>query len=223
MAANKNQAAIRILLVDDHEIVRTGVKLLLHRHADLRVVGEAGTAEEAVAAAARLKPDVVLLDLRLKKGTGIEACRAIRARLPGTRILILTAYTEEDTLMRAIQAGADGYVLKEINGQKLIEALREVAAGRAVLDRTATHRLMRSIRDGSLPMHQKIQQLSKNERAVMALVAEGQTNKEIAASLRLNVKTVKNYVSNILSKLCLERRSQVAVAYVQSRDPLPRE
>jgi DNA-binding NarL/FixJ family response regulator len=210
---------IRVLLVDDHEIVRSGLKMVLSRFPDIDVVGEAATPQETIEAALRLTPSVVLLDLRLKEGSGLDVCHTLRTQLPATSILILTAYADEDTIMRAVNAGADGYVLKEINSQNLVLAIRDVAAGKSVLDRTATQHLLNTIRDGTdLSSQSKFQNLSKQEARIMAYVAEGKTNKEIGELMPLSSKTVKNYLSNIMNKLGLTRRSQVAAIYTKYRE-----
>jgi DNA-binding NarL/FixJ family response regulator len=209
---------IRLLVVDDHEVVRMGLRTLLSQTPGLAVIGEASTVPEAVEAATRLAPDVVLLDVRLGKESGFDACRRIQA-LPGDiRVLILTSYADDSIVLEAIQAGADGYLLKEIGAEALLNAIRQVAAGQSILDPSVTKWVLGRIKTDAEPgqgQPRRIDTLSGQERRVLALVAEGRTNKEIARELGLSDKTVKNYFSNILDKLQLTRRSQAAAFYVQ--------
>jgi two-component system, NarL family, response regulator DevR len=215
---------IDILIVDDSELVRTGLKTLLDAHArtagnHLRMVGEASTANSAVAETVRLKPDVVLMDIRLPDGSGLEACRKILASDPDTKVLILTSVIDDNLVYDAMSSGAHGYLLKEINAQGLCQAIVDVAAGKFILDPTVTTHVLNLVRSGSNPPNEqdKLATLSAQERRVLALVAEGKTNKEIAESMGLSDKTVKNYLSNIFEKLKISRRSQAAVLYTSSR------
>lgn len=220
------QKSIDILIVDDSELVRTGLKTLLDAHARtagtlLRMVGEASTANSAVAETVRLKPDVVLMDIRLPDGSGLEACRKILASDPDTKVLILTSVIDDNLVYDAMSSGAHGYLLKEINAQGLCQAIVDVAAGKFILDPTVTTHVLNLVRSGSNPPNEtdKLATLSAQERRVLALVAEGKTNKEIAESMGLSDKTVKNYLSNIFEKLKISRRSQAAVLYTSSRGP----
>jgi two-component system response regulator DevR len=211
-------APIRLLLVDDHEIVRAGLKTLLEKAKDIEIVGEADTKSTALDETNRLKPDVVLLDIRLPDGNGFEACRQIRGINATTRVLFLTAFGDDDTVFESISAGGDGYLLKEMNADRLIQAIRNVAAGQSVLDPAITGRVMQRVRKASEPATKdKLDLLSAQEKRVLALVTEGKTNKEIAADMGLSDKTVKNYLSNLLDKLKLTRRSQAAAFYVQHK------
>jgi two-component system response regulator DevR len=208
--------SIRLLLVDDHKVVRSGLKALLSDTANVDVIGEAGTAAEAVIEAARLKPDIVLMDVRLPDGSGIDACREIRTARPETRVLFLTSFADEDAIFATIFAGADGYLLKEIDEDGLIRAIETVAGGRSILDPSITQRVLARMKAYSVQAtEQKGEQLSPQEQRVLALVAEGQTNKEIAAALGLSDKTVRNYLSNIFQKLQITRRSQAAALYAR--------
>jgi len=208
--------SIRLLLVDDHKVVRSGVKALLSGTGNIDVVGEAGTVADAVSVAARLKPDLVLMDVRLPDGSGIDACREIRTARPETRILFLTSFADDDAVLATILAGADGYLLKEIDEDGLIRAIETVAAGRSILDPSVTQRVLARIKDQASPAgQQKDAGLSPQEQKVVALVAEGQTNKQIAVALGLSDKTVRNYLSNIFQKLQVTRRSQAAALYAR--------
>lgn len=213
--------AIRLLLVDDHEMVRIGLRTLLGKVKTIQVVGEAGTAADALTEAVRLKPDVVLMDLRLPDGSGIDACREIRAACAATKVLFLTSYSEEDVVLASVVAGASGYLLKEIGGEALIRAIESVAAGQSILDPAVTQRVlarMQSLTTQAAKVKKKEEeeeeQLSRQEQRVLALVAEGKTNKEIAAALDLSDKTVKNYLCNIFQKLRVSRRAQAAAKFV---------
>ncbi|MBA3849170.1 MAG: DNA-binding response regulator [Opitutus sp.] len=214
---------ITLLLVDDSELVRTGLKTLLGARSEksmFQVVGEAATAAGAVTETFRLKPDVVLLDIRLPDGTGFEACRQILARAGDTRVLILTSVIDDNLVYEAMSSGAHGYLLKEINAQGLSQAIIDVAGGKFILDPAVTTRVLNLVRNG-VPQHEgdRLAQLSAQERRVLALVAEGKTNKEVAEQMGLSDKTVKNYLSNIFEKLQISRRSQAAVLYAESRTP----
>lgn len=200
---------IRLLLVDDHEVVRAGLRALLRKADDIEIVGEVGTTAEALVAAADLRPDVILMDLRLPDGSGVEACREILSDLPDTRILILTSYPDEQAIMSTIMAGAAGYLLKDISHQALVRAIRDAKAGKPILDSKMTLRVARRV--------QKVSELSPQELRILPLVVEGKTNKEIAAALSLSDKTVKNYLSNAFQKLNVSRRTQAAAMFVQGR------
>jgi DNA-binding NarL/FixJ family response regulator len=205
---------LRLVVVDDHEVVRQGLVALLDRKPTFQVVGEAGTVAEAIAEVGRLQPDLVVMDVRLPDGSGVEACREIRAEHPETRVIMLTSYPDEEAVLSAIVAGASGYLLKQTRGRDLVAALEAVGRGESLLDPGVTERVLERIRriaTGEQP--DELAGLTPQERKILMLVAEGKTNKEIAAEVFLSDKTVKNYVSSILSKLNLERRAQAA-AYV---------
>ncbi|MGB9723738.1 MAG: response regulator [Chloroflexia bacterium] len=205
------QTRWRVLLVDDHEVVRLGLRALLERYPHLQVVGEAGSAEEAVAEAVRKHPDVVVMDVRLPGRSGVEACREIRARLPDTRVIMLTSYEDDQALFEAIAAGASGYVLKQIGCEALVQAIETVGRGEALLDPAVTERVLRRVREGAQARHrQAFAGLTEQEMRVLAGVARGLSNKEIAYRLGLREKTVRNYVSAILGKLGLSSRVQAA-------------
>lgn len=205
----RSKDILRIVLVDDHEVVRAGLKALLDAQSDMEVVGEAGTAEDGVRRVGYDAPDVVVLDVRLPDASGIEACREIRTRWPDVGVLILTSYADEEALMSAIMAGAAGYVLKRIDSDALVGAVRKVGAGESLLDPAMTDRLFDRLR-GEEVDDPRIARLSPQERRILTLIAEGKTNREIADELFLAEKTVKNYVSNLLSKMEMSRRSEAA-------------
>ena len=212
-----SQAKWRILLVDDHEVVRVGLRSLLERYPHLQVVGEAGNAEEAVAEAQRLRPDVVVMDVRLPGRTGVEACREIRSSLPDTRVIMLTSYEEDQALFQAIAAGACGYVLKQIGSEALVRAIEAVGRGEALLDPAVTDRVLQRVRETAADRHrQAFAGLTDQELRVLAQVAKGLSNKEIARTLGLREKTVRNYVSDILAKLSLSSRVQAATYALQN-------
>ncbi|MRJ77494.1 response regulator [Aeromicrobium sp. SMF47] len=202
---------IRVFLLDDHEVVRAGVKELLERDGDIVVVGEAGTAAAALSRIPAVKPDVAVLDGRLPDGSGIEVCRQIRSRQAEIGAIILTSYDDDDALFSAIVAGAAGYVLKQIRGQELVDAVRHVAGGGSLLDPLATAKVMERLRVGSPEEPDEFKRLTPQERRILVLVAEGLTNRQIGERLKLAEKTVKNYMSNVLAKLGFERRTQAAV------------
>jgi two-component system, NarL family, response regulator DevR len=211
-------SSIRVMLVDDHEIVRQGLKSLLERREHLAVVAEAGSVAEAIAVAAQTKPDVIVMDVRLPDGTGIEACRDIRAERPETRVLMLTSYADDEAVYASIIAGAAGYLLKQTRGRELVSAIEAVARGESLLDPAVTVSVltrMRSLASGG--EKDKLSELTEQERRILALIAEGKTNREIAGAIYLSEKTVKNYVSTILSKLGMERRAQAAAFLADQR------
>lgn len=202
-------SAIRVLLVDDHEMVRAGLQGLLSRSEDLDIVGEAASAAGAVEAAMRLAPDVVLMDMRLPDGSGVDACREILSALPRTRVIFLTSYAEELARVSTVLAGAAGYLLKDIAHEELVEAIRAAAAGKPVNEPEATQLVAQRLRQSPA--------LSKQEYRVLALVVDGKTNREIGAELGLSEKTVRNYLSNAFQKLGVSRRSQAAAMFVRDR------
>jgi two-component system response regulator DevR len=209
---------LRLLVVDDHEVVRQGLVSLLERREHFQVVAEAGTAAEAVEMARKFEPDLVVMDVRLPDGSGIEACREIRAEFPATRVVILTSYPDEEAVLSAIIAGASGYLLKQIRGRDLISALESVGRGESLLDPAVTEKVLDRVRRiATGPYTDEMAQLTQQEQKILLLVAEGKTNKEIAAEVFLSDKTVKNYVSSILSKLNLERRAQAAAFVARHR------
>lgn len=207
---------IRLLLVDDHEVVRVGLKTVLAQQGRITVVGESSTTEAAVSDAARLKPDVILLDVRLPDGSGVDACREILASNPQVRIIFLTSYADDDSVLAAVLAGAHGYVLKEIDSAALLRAIHSVAEGHSILDPTVTERALRWLREvGAGAAVPGTEPLSAQEERVLALVAEGKTNKEIAVALSLSDKTVKNYLANVFQKLRITRRAQAAAFFAK--------
>ncbi|TMD27390.1 MAG: response regulator transcription factor [Chloroflexi bacterium] len=211
---------LRILLVDDHEIVRDGVKSLIDANEDMTVVAEAGTVAEAIAQAERTRPDVVVMDVRLADGSGIEATREIRARLEKTQVLMLTSFADDEALFASIMAGASGYVLKQIRGGELVRAIREVGAGKSLLDPDVTRSVLDRLRKGKTMRDEKLARLSAQEERILTLVARGMTNGQIGKELKLAEKTVKNYVSTILSKLEVARRAEAA-AYLARHTTTP--
>ncbi|MFF9981843.1 response regulator [Streptomyces erythrochromogenes] len=214
------KAPIKVFLLDDHEVVRRGLHDLLDAEADITVVGEAGTAEQALARGPALRPDVAVLDVRLPDGDGITVCRELRSRMPGLACLMLTSFDDEDALLDAIMAGAAGYVLKQIKGSDLVSAVRTVATGQSMLDPATTARLMQSLRSPEAagePQDARLATLTERERAVLALIGDGLTNRQIAKQLYLSEKTVKNHISRLLGKLGVERRVQAAVIAAQVR------
>ncbi|MFC9819587.1 response regulator [Streptomyces erythrochromogenes] len=212
------EAPIQVFLLDDHEVVRRGLYDLLDAEPDIEVVGEASTAEQALARGPALRPDVAVLDVRLPDGDGITVCRELRSRMPGLACLMLTSFDDEDALLDAIMAGAAGYVLKQIKGSDLVSAVRTVATGQSMLDPATTARLMHSLRDpetAKSPEDHRLATLSERERSVLELIGEGLTNAQIAKRLYLSEKTVKNHISRLLGKLGVERRVQAAVIAAQ--------
>lgn len=205
----------KILIVDDHEIVRKGLVMLISRQEGLVVAGEAGSAAEAVEKAKELSPDVVVLDIRLPDGSGVEACRDIRAENPDIKVLMLTSYSDEEAVMGSIMAGASGYLLKEIRSQEIVDAIKKIGSGQSLLDPMVTAGVLERIRNGN-DADDGWNQLSNQEQRILEFIADGKTNREIAQEIHLSDKTVKNYVSNILGKLEVSRRSQAA-AYLAER------
>jgi len=206
----------RILLVDDHEVVRLGLKSLLEHHPQFEVIGEAGTAKEAIELVGRIKPDIVLMDIRLPGMSGIEACEEITHNFPETRVVMLTSYAEDEMLFSAIRAGASGYVLKQIGGDDFIRALVAVGRGEALLDPAVTQRVFQEVRRAVKEEEASaFVNLSQQERHVLLLVSEGKTNREIAKALFLGEGTVRNYVSSILSKLGVSNRAEAAAYAVE--------
>lgn len=201
---------IRVYLLDDHDVVREGLKFLLEAQGDIEVVGESATATEATARIPALRPDVAVLDARLPDGSGIEVCRSVRALDPTINALILTSYDDDEALFAAIMAGAAGYVLKEIRSSDLVTAVRHVAAGKSLIDPELTARVLERVRNGPATPPE-LASLTDQERILLGHIAEGKTNRQIAEEMFLAEKTVKNYVSSILSKLGLQRRTQAAV------------
>ena len=200
---------LKVLLVDDHEVVRQGLRALLESNETIDGVGEAGTAADAVRRVGYDGPDVVVMDVRLPDGSGVDACREIRSRWPDIRVLMLTSYADEEALVAAIMAGAAGYVLKRINSDELVSSVQRVGRGESLLDPEMTERLFRKIR-GEAEEDPLLARLSPQERKILDLIAAGMTNREIAEELYLAEKTVKNYVSNLLGKLEMKRRSEAA-------------
>jgi two-component system response regulator DevR len=211
---------VRIFLLDDHEVVRRGVRDLLEAEPGLEVVGEAGTVAQALARVPALRPDVAVLDVRLPDGDGVTTCRELRSRVPGLACLMLTSFDDEEALLDAIMAGASGYVLKQISGTDLVTAVRTVAGGQSMLDAGATTRLMARMRGDSTHDKQPklLETLTEREREILALIGEGLTNREIGQRLFLAEKTVKNHISRLLSKLGVERRVQAAVIATHAAD-----
>ena len=201
---------IRVFLLDDHEVVRRGLRELLESAGDIEVVGESGLAAEAAARIPALRPDVAILDGRLPDGSGIDVCRDVRSVDPSINALILTSYDDDDALFAAILAGASGYVLKQITGHDLLDTVRRVAAGQQLIDPALTARVLERVRSGA-PTQPELADLTDREREILGLIAEGLTNRQIGERLFLAEKTVKNYVSSLLAKLGLERRTQAAV------------
>ncbi|MFD7165187.1 response regulator [Streptomyces violascens] len=220
------ESPIKVFLLDDHEVVRRGLHDLLDAEPDIVVVGEAATADHALARVPALRPDVAILDVRLPDSDGISVCRELRSRLPGLACLMLTSFDDDDALLDAIMAGAAGYVLKQIKGTDLLTAVRTVASGQSMLDPATTGRLMSSLRHDDTPEmspeESALAHLTPREVEILALIGEGRTNRQIGKELYLSEKTVKNHISRLLAKLGVERRIQAAVLAVQVH-PEPRE
>ena len=210
MTSEQPADPIRVFLLDDHELVRRGLAELLSGEEGIEVVGESGSAQEAIRRIPAVRPDVAILDARLPDGSGIDVCRDIRSVDPTIRALILTSYDDEEALLSAIMAGAAGYVLKQIRGTALVDGIRRVAAGQSLLDPAVTAQVLERVRGGPREPTE-LGLLTEQERRILNLIAEGLTNRQIAQRLHLAEKTVKNYVSSLLSKLGMERRTQAAV------------
>jgi two-component system response regulator DevR len=207
----ENEASpIRVFLLDDHEVVRRGIKELLESEGDIEVVGESGLAQEAVRRIPALRPHVAILDGRLPDGTGMEVCRDIRSVDPSIKALILTSYDDDEALFSAIMAGAAGYILKQVRGNDLVDTVRRVAAGESTLDPSVTARVLDRVRNGP-PRDQQLEALTTQEQKILELIGEGLTNRQIAERMYLAEKTVKNYVSSMLAKLGLTSRTQAAI------------
>lgn len=211
------QPVLRLLVVDDHEVVRQGLVALLDRREGFHVIAEAGTVAESIEAARRFHPDIVIMDVRLPDGSGIEACREIRAELPETRVVMLTSYPDEEAVLSAIVAGASGYLLKQVRARDLVAALEAVGRGESLLDPAVTEKVLERVRriaTGSRT--DELAQLTAQEQKILLLVAEGKTNKEIAQELQLSPNTVKNYLSNAFQKLQITRRAQAVALFHKS-------
>jgi DNA-binding NarL/FixJ family response regulator len=212
----QDESVIRVFLLDDHEVVRRGVGELLDNEPDLEVVGEASTAADALARVPAVRPDVAVLDVRLPDGDGVTVCRELRSRLPELRCLMLTSFADEEALFDAIMAGAAGYVLKQIRGTELVDAIRTVATGQSLLDPRTTARMLERMRS-TAAKSDPLAELTDQERTVLRLIGEGLTNREIGERMFLSEKTVKNYVSHLLAKLGIQRRTQAAVLATELR------
>jgi two-component system, NarL family, response regulator DevR len=218
-----SEQPIRVMIVDDHEVVRHGVRTLLEGADDVVISGEAGGVAESIQVAESTRPDVVVMDVRLVDGSGIEACREIRAARPDTKVIMLTSFADDEALFASIMAGAAGYVLKQVRGGDLLKSIRAVAAGQSLLDPAVTAPVLERLRKGKhLLKDEKLARLSPQEERILTLVAEGKTNREIGEALHLAEKTVKNYVSSILSKLEVARRAEAA-AYLARHSGTPGE
>lgn len=212
----RKDKTIRVMVVDDHEVVRVGLRTVLTQQDGISIVGEADTMAAAICEACRLKPDVVLMDIRLPDGSGVDACREILASCPHTRVIFLTSFADDDTVLGAVFGGADGYLLKEVNTAGLVQAIQSVARGQSILDPSVTQPILaRMRRVSSSKPSQSGPALSSQQQRVLALVGEGKTNKEIAVALSLSDKTVKNYLRTIFQKLRVTRRSQAAAHYAR--------
>lgn len=201
---------VPVFLLDDHEVVRQGVRALLEASGEVKVVGEAGLAAEALPRIKACQPRVAILDVRLPDGNGVEVCREVRSEFPDVFCLMLTSYSDDEALFEAIMAGASGYVLKQIRGNELVTAVKRVALGESLLDPAVTGRVLKRLREPT-PEDERLSRLTEQERKILDLIAEGCTNRQIGQRLHLAEKTVKNYVSNMLSKLDMERRTEAAV------------
>jgi len=210
--------AIRVFLLDDHEVVRRGVRELLEAEDDMTVVGEAGTAEQALGRIPPTKPQVALLDVRLPDGNGVEVCREVRSRHPEIACVMLTSFSDDEALMQAVVAGASGYLLKQIRGVDIVDAVRRVSRGDSLLDPSVTERVRSQLRS-SPAQDDRLARLTNQERRILVLIADGLTNRQIGDEMHLAEKTVKNYVSNLLAKLGMERRTQAAVFAARLESP----
>ncbi|GAA2089955.1 response regulator [Actinomadura alba] len=213
---------IRVFLMDDHEVVRRGVAALLSEEADIEVVGEAASAEQALARIPAARPDVAVLDVRVPDGDGVSVCREVRSRMPEVACLMLTSFSDEEALFDAVMAGAAGYVLKQIHGSDLVGAVRTVASGQSLLDPRSTAQMLQRLRDRAV-RKDPLSELSDQERQILELIGEGLTNRQIGERMFLAEKTVKNYVSNLFTKLNMSRRTQAAafVAQLKAARPKP--
>ena len=220
MTSSDTDRPIRVFLLDDHEVVRRGVADVLESDPGIRVIGEAKNAAEALSRVPALRPDVAVLDVRLPDGDGVSVCRELRSRIPEVKVIMLTSYSDDEALFEAIMAGAAGYLLKQILGQDLVSGVRTVAAGGSLLDPTATTAVLDRMRRSAEPTG-PLAKLSEQERTVLELIGEGLTNRQIGERMFLAEKTVKNYVSHLLAKLGLERRTQVAVLATELRTAPP--
>jgi two-component system, NarL family, response regulator DevR len=219
--AQTKRPPLRVMLVDDHEVVRSGIRAMLDTEDDIYVTTEAGTVREAIDEADRTKPDVVVMDVRLADGSGIEATREIRAKHPDTRVLMLTSFADDEALFASIMAGASGYVLKQVRTGELVRAIRAVGAGESLLDPAVTTSVLDRLRKGKhLMRDERLARLSPQEERILTLIADGKTNREVGEELGLAEKTVKNYVSSILSKLEVARRAEAA-AYLARHTTTP--
>lgn len=214
MNAMPDRPRITLLIVDDSEVVRMGLRTLIGAESDINIVGEAKSVGDAVEKAAQLRPQVILLDVRLPDGSGIDACRQILRRTPEARVIILTSVIDDRIVDDAIRAGAHGYLLKEIDARGLLSAIRDVAVGKSILDPAVTARVMQIVRTGNTA-RDGLSLLSPQEKRVLALIAEGCTNKEVGVKLGLSEKTVKNYLSTVFEKLQVSRRAEAAAIYAQ--------
>src|SRR5215208_5418526 len=218
VSAGTRTRPFRLLIVDDHEVVRQGLVALLDRRPNFQVVAEAGTVEESLEQARRHRPDIVVMDVRLPDGSGVEACREIRAELPATRVVMLTSFPDDEAVLSAIVAGASGYLLKQVRARDLVSALEAVGRGESLLDPAVTEKVLERVRRiATGGQTDELALLTAQEQKILMLVAEGKTNKEIATAIFLSDKTVKNYVSSILAKLNLERRAQAAAFVARHR------
>ena len=220
MSSTAQPSAIRVFLLDDHEVVRRGVADILSGHADITVVGEGKNAAEAMSRVPALRPDVAILDVRLRVGDGVTVCRELRSRMPELKVVMLTSYSDDEALFQAIFAGAAGYLLKQILGQDLVTAVRTVAAGESLLDPAATTAVLDRMRRATEPAG-PLAGLSEQERTVLDLIGEGLTNRQIGERMFLAEKTVKNYVSHILAKLGMGSRTQAAILSTELKTPAP--
>ncbi len=216
-----NSTPIRLVLVDDSEVVRLGLRTLLGAEPAFKILADAATVAAAIEVCRRTQPDVVLLDIRLPDGTGFDACRGILKYLPDTRVLILTSVADDSLVDQAIRCGAQGYLLKEVDGRGLTQAIKDVAGGKSILDPAVTNRVLRMVKSGSHNDVQALASLSPQEQRVLALIAEGKTNKEVGVHLNLSEKTVKNYLANIFDKLEVTRRAQAAAMFAKNKASLP--
>lgn len=217
---------IRVMLVDDHEVVRKGLAALIETEPEFQVVGEASSGPEAIQMARIFRPQVVVMDVRMPEGGGVEACRDLRDQSPEIQVIMLTSYSDDEALFNSIMAGAAGFVLKQIRGQDLVDAIRKVAAGQSLLDPSVTKRVLERLRRAKFDDRDpRLARLSPQEERILDMVAEGRTNREIAEVIHLSDKTVKNYVSSILSKLEVQRRSEAAsyVARARAREAKPED